>query len=128
HGTLTVNANGSFTYPPNLNFSGTDSFTYQAKDAAGALSNVATVTMTVTAVNDAPVAANDAYSMNEDTKLTIAAPGVLANDTDVDGSDTRTAVLVAASGPTSGSVALNADGWFTYQPHVHLKGTDFLPH
>src|SRR5207237_6067509 len=123
NGTLTVNADGSFTYTPNLNFNGTDSFKYQAKDAAGALSDSATVTITVNAVNDAPVATNDAYTTNEDTALTVAAPGVLGNDTDVDVTDTRTAVLVAASGPTSGSLALNADGSFTYTPNVNFNGT-----
>jgi len=95
NGSLTLNTDGSFTYTPTLNFNGTDSFKYQAKDAAGALSNIATVTITVKAVNDAPVAANDAYTTNEDTPLTIAAPGVLANDTDVDLNDTRTAVRVS---------------------------------
>src|SRR4029077_12536302 len=122
-GALTLNADGSFTYTPTLNFNGTDSFKYQAKDAAGALSNVATVTITVNAVNDAPVAANDAYTTNEDTPLTIAAPGVLANDTDVDLNDTRTAVLVAASGPANGSLILNADGSLTYTPTLNFNGT-----
>src|SRR4029077_12423683 len=119
-GGLTLNADGSFTYTPTLNFNGTDSFKYQAKDAAGALSNVATVTITVNAVNDPPVAANDAYTTNEDTPLTIAAPGVLANDTDVDLNDTRTAVLVAASGPANGSLILNADGSLTYTPTLNF--------
>ncbi len=44
---------------------------------------MATVAITVNAVNDAPVAANDNYATSEDTALTVAAPGVLANDTDV---------------------------------------------
>src|SRR5207248_3787037 len=120
NGRLALDAEASVTYTPNLNFNGTDSFKYQAKDAAGALSNVATVTITVNAVNDAPVATNDGYTTNEDTALTIAAPGVLANDTDVDLNDTRTAVLVAASGPTSGALTLNADGSFTYTPNVNF--------
>src|SRR5205814_1508585 len=107
---------------PSLNFNGTDAVTYQAKDAAGALSKVATVTMTVTAVNDVPVAANDAYSVNEDTTLAIAAPGVLGNDTDPDAGDTRTAVL--ASGPANGTLTLNADGSFTYTPSLNFNGTD----
>ena len=47
-------------------------------------SNVATVTITVTPVNDAPVAVNDSYNVNEDGTLNVAAPGVLANDTDAD--------------------------------------------
>ena len=61
NGTLTLNADGSFTYTPNANFNGTDSFTYQANDGT-ADSNVATVTITVNAVNDAPVASDDSYT------------------------------------------------------------------
>ena len=57
---------------------------------------MATVSLTINAVNDPPVAANDSYSTNEDTTLTVTAPGVLANDTDADG-DPLTAVQV--SGP-----------------------------
>src|SRR5262249_5307911 len=57
HGTLTLNPNGSFTYTPATDYTGTDSFTYKANDAL-ALSNVATVSFTVTA----PVAGNDSYS------------------------------------------------------------------
>ncbi|PYQ77359.1 MAG: hypothetical protein DMG04_00640, partial [Acidobacteria bacterium] len=66
-------------------------------------------TITVTAVNDPPLAANDSYAATEDTVLTIAAPGVLANDSDVDG-DPLTAVIVA--GPAHGSVTLTASGSF----------------
>src|SRR6185295_17651618 len=84
HGALVLNADGSFTYTPTANYNGPDSFTYQAKDAAGALSNTATVTITVNPVNDAPVAVDDAYNTNEDTLLAVAAPGVLGNDTDAD--------------------------------------------
>ena len=56
---MALNADGSFTYTPNADFNGADSFTYTASDGAAA-SNVATVTITVTGVNDAPVAVNDA--------------------------------------------------------------------
>src|SRR5207249_994218 len=111
HGTLTLNADGSLVYMPALNFNGTDSFTYKASDGQ-AQSSVATVTITVTPVNDAPVAANDdTYTTPEDTQLTVSAPGVLANDTDADG-DTLTAVLV--SGPAHGTLTLNADGSLVY--------------
>src|SRR5439155_8141632 len=93
HGTLSLNANGSFTYTPNSNYNGADSFTYMVSD--GSLnSNVATVSLTVTAVNDAPTAANDAYALAEDQSLTIAASSILANDSDVDG-DSLTWVLVS---------------------------------
>src|SRR5204862_308335 len=76
HGTLTLNANGSFTFTPAANYNGPDSFTYKAND--GSLdSTVATVAITVTAVNDPPVATNDSFTTNEDTALIVAAPGVL---------------------------------------------------
>jgi Ca2+-binding RTX toxin-like protein len=58
HGTVTVNANGTFSYTPNADFNGTDSFTFKAND--GSLdSNVATVHLTVAPVNDAPVIVSD---------------------------------------------------------------------
>src|SRR5207249_2166343 len=91
HGTATLNSNGSFTYTPATNYNGPDSFTYMANDGM-ANSNIATVSITVIPVNDAPVAKNDAYSTNEDTALTVASPGVLANDSDADG-DALTAIL-----------------------------------
>jgi VCBS repeat-containing protein len=71
--------------------------------------------------NRAPSAAADAYSTNEDTPLTVAAPGVLGNDTDPDG-DTLTAALV--SGPSHGTLTLNPDGSFTYTPAADYNGPD----
>ena len=120
HGTLTLNANGSFTYSPAANYNGPDSFTYRANDGT-ANSNTATVSITVNPVNDPPVAANDGYSTNEDTPLTVAAPGVLGNDTDMDG-DPLTAVLVA--GPDHGTLSLNSNGSFTYSPAANYNGPD----
>ena len=85
HGTLTLNADGSFTYTPDANFNGADSFTYQASDGSGRHQR-RHGDITVTAVNDAPVATNDSYTTDEDTPLVVdAAAGVLANDSDVDG-------------------------------------------
>ena len=120
HGSLTLNADGSFVYTPDPNYHGADSFTYRVNDGS-ANSNIATVSLTVTSVNDVPVAANDAYSTNEDTPLTIPASGVLGNDSDADG-DSLTAVLVA--GPTNGSVTLNPDGSFVYTPNANFNGVD----
>src|SRR6266700_3502923 len=118
HGTLTLNANGSFTYTPAANFNGSDSFTYRASDGA-TVSNPATVSITVTALNDAPAAADDTYSTAEDTVLTVAAPGVLGNDTDLDGT-TLSAVVV--TGPAHGTLTLNEDGSFTYTPDANYNG------
>ncbi|MDP9264709.1 MAG: Ig-like domain-containing protein [Chloroflexota bacterium] len=121
HGSLTLNSNGSFSYTPAANYNGSDGFTYKAND--GALdSNTATVALTINPVNDAPVAVNDAYTTDEDTLLTVAAPGVLANDSDID-SATITAVLV--SGPLhAASFTLNADGSFSYTPAPDYNGAD----
>ena len=91
---LTLNANGTFTYTPAANYNGSDTFTYHANDGTGN-SNIATVTITVYPVNDAPVAVNDTYTTNEDTPLTVVLPNsVLANDTDTEG-NALTAVLDA---------------------------------
>src|SRR5207249_11154069 len=82
HGALTLSADGSFTYTPAANYNGSDSFTYKAND--GSLDgNVATVSLTVTPVNDAPVAGNDSYTTAEDRTMTRVASSLLRNDTDV---------------------------------------------
>ncbi|MBI4319194.1 MAG: tandem-95 repeat protein [Chloroflexi bacterium] len=120
HGSLTLNADGSFTYSPEPNYNGADSFTYKANDG-GLDSSVATVSITVKAVNDAPVANANSYATDEDTALVIAAPGVLGNDADVD-LDALTAWLVLA--PSHGTVTLNPDGSFTYTPDANWNGVD----
>jgi len=120
HGTVTLNADGSFSYTPAANYNGADSFTYMANDGTGD-SNVATVSLTVNAVNDAPVATNDSYSTNEDTVLTVAAPGVLGNDSDVEGSALTASVVI---GPNHGTTTLNTDGSFTYTPALNYSGPD----
>jgi hypothetical protein len=80
------------------------------------------VTITVTAVNDPPIATNDAYRVDEDGTLAVApADGVLKNDTDVEGS-ALTGTLVSA--PANGSVALSADGSFSYVPRTDFHGGD----
>src|SRR6059036_2819501 len=104
HGSLRFNTDGSFSYTPTSNFVGTDSFTYKANDGQ-ADSGIATVTITIGGANDAPVAVNDSYTTAEDTTLNVAAPGVLANDSDIDG-DTLGAVLV--SQPAHGTLTNTA--------------------
>ena len=120
HGTVSLSANGSFTYTPSAEYSGADSFTYRASDGA-ATSAATLVTIAVTPVNDAPVAVADGYSLNEDSSLSRAAPGVLANDSDKDG-PLLTAALLA--GPSHGSLSLLANGSFTYWPAAGFAGTD----
>ncbi|MCA9110827.1 MAG: tandem-95 repeat protein, partial [Planctomycetaceae bacterium] len=121
HGELTLNENGTFTYTPDENYFGSDSFTYVVNDGQ-ADSNVATVALTVNAVNDDPVAETDAFTTNEDTPLVVnAADGVLANDADVDGDSLSAAV---ETGPAHGTLMLNGDGSFTYTPDADFSGMD----
>ncbi|KAA0077324.1 tandem-95 repeat protein, partial [Mycolicibacterium sp. P9-64] len=120
HGSVALNADGTFTYTPTANYNGTDSFTYRTTDGT-ATSNLATVTITITAVNDAPVATNDSYNLGANGSVTVPATGVLANDTDVESSP-LTAVLV--TGPAHGTLNLNADGSFTYTATSAYSGSD----
>ncbi len=71
--------------------------------------------------NAAPVGTPDAYSTDAGRALTVAAPGVLANDTDADG-DALTAT--GATQPANGTVTLAAGGGFTYTPAAGFSGTD----
>jgi hypothetical protein len=106
---------------PNAGFVGTDQFTYQADDGQ-ATSNVATVTIVVNEFpNNAPVAVNDSYEVQQDGTLVVAAPGVLENDSDPD-DDPLTAVLVSTT--TNGALTLNLDGSFSYMPDAGFVGTD----
>ena len=115
HGTVAVNANGTYAYTPVANYNGPDSFTFKASD--GTLdSNVATVTLTVTAVNDAPVAANGAGSGSENTPIT----GTLSAS-DIEGAAlTYSRVAQAAHG----SVTVNPDGTYSYTPNAGYYGPD----
>ena len=97
-------SNGTFTYTPNADYSGPDSFTYSASD--GISTYGAQVMLSVSFVNDDPVAADDAYQNYVGNSITVNAPGVLGNDADADG-DQLFAVW------KSGTVTLAADGSFT---------------
>src|SRR5207237_369306 len=113
-GSVTLNANGSFTYTPAANYNGGDSFTYKAND--GALnSNVATVSITVTAVNDAPVANAQSVTTAEDT-----AKAITLTASDVDG-DTLTYSIVF--GPSHGSLSGAAPN-VSYTPAANYNGAD----
>jgi hypothetical protein len=114
NGTLNLRSDGGFTYVPASDFVGTDSFRYRP---SGLLSTAAKVTISIT--NASPVANPDAYTWAGGT-LTVAAPGVLANDTDADGD-----ALVAEldGGGISGSFDLDANGGFRYTPGGGFSGT-----
>jgi len=113
HGTITLNADGSFSYIHDGSDTASDLFTYKANDGTSD-SNEATVNITINPVaplNNAPVANDDSYTIDQGGTLDVAAPGVLGNDTDAD-NDPLTAIKV--SDPAHGTITLNADGSFSY--------------
>jgi len=118
HGAVTGEA-PSITYTPEPNYYGPDSVTFKASD--GLLdSNLTTVSITVKPVNDAPQAVDDAYEISGLT-LTVPAPGVLGNDSDIEG----TALTAALAGdPLHGTVTMNADGSLTYTRNSGYHGSD----
>jgi hypothetical protein len=110
---------GGFSYRLSPNYFGSDSFTYKANDGIRD-GNVATVFLTVLPINDAPVAAGDSYTTDEDVALTITAAGVLGNDSDVE--NDRSAPCW--SPPGHGSLILNGNGSFTYTPDANYDSPD----
>ncbi|HEX6164790.1 MAG TPA: Ig-like domain-containing protein [Vicinamibacterales bacterium] len=115
-GSVIVNADGTYTYTPNADECGTDSFTYSVSD--GGLSGTATVNVTIACINDAPSADDDTVATNEDTPVSAS---VAANDADV---DSASLTWTRLTDPSKGSVAFNADGSYTYTPNVNECGAD----
>jgi hypothetical protein len=108
------------TYVPDPDFNGSDGFDFKVNDGAVG-SAAATVSIEVTPVNDPPVASDDAYSTDEAQTLTVPAPGVLTNDTDVEDSSLTAQRL---TNPANGTLDFNVDGSFTYAPNADFNGTD----
>ena len=117
NGVLNLNSNGSFTYTPSQNFDGIDSFTYRATSGSE-VSNIATVTISVNPINDAPIAHDDLVTTLENTSITI---DVLQNDLDVDGDILE---VQSFSQGTNGTVSKNADGTLSYLPNTGFFGSD----
>jgi hypothetical protein len=127
-GSVTLNADGGFTYSPAAGFSGTDTFLYVLRNSVG--SSTASVTITVAPL---PVAADDMYLVAQNNVLTLQAPGVLGNDTlngaTISGYGATSGMEQTSLGnntPTArgGVVALNAGGGFTYNPQSGFSGSD----
>ena len=119
HGTLTLNADGSFSYTPASGYTGTDSFTYRV-NANSLLSQTATVTIAVS--DQSPVANDDSYSIGEgQTLLTTLSQGVQANDKDPGGKPLTSALVANVQ---HGTLTLQPGGLFSYTPSVGFTGTD----
>jgi VCBS repeat-containing protein len=110
NGSVTVNNNGTVSYTHNGSNTTTDSFQYTIKDNNGATSNVATVSITITAVNDAPVAVADSSTVAEGGTISI---NLATNDTDSDGTIDLTSIMITQN-PANGSITVNNDGTVSY--------------
>ena len=116
HGALVLNPNGTYTYTPADDYNGPDSFTFTVADGNGG-ADQGIVSITVTPVNDAPVAADSSETTSEDTQL---AGSVSSSDIDLDAP-----TYAVVSGPTDGTLVLNpTTGAYTYTPNANDNGPD----
>ncbi|MGF1515744.1 MAG: Ig-like domain-containing protein, partial [Elainellaceae cyanobacterium] len=123
NGTVNVSDAGVVTFTPDANYNGPATFDYVVTD--GIETVTASVNGTVDPVNDDPIAADDAYTVTEDTPFTatLGTDDLLQNDSDLDG-DTLTVSTTPVTAPANGAVVLNADGTFEYTPNADFTGTD----
>jgi hypothetical protein len=111
-------ATGTFAYTPNANANGSDSFTFKATDTGALASNVATVTVAISAVNDAPVSQNGTLAVIEDVAQTGTVLG-----TDADG-DALSYSIVAQGAKGTAVISNIATGAFIYTPNPNANGAD----
>jgi VCBS repeat-containing protein len=110
NGTVVVNGDGTVTYNHNGSETISDSFTYTISDISGAVSNSASVSVTVNPVNDAPVATDDVTSVAEGNIVVI---DLAVNDSDVDNVLDLNSIMIISS-PVNGLLGVNGDGTVTY--------------
>src|SRR6188768_589223 len=122
NGSVVMNPDGTYTYTPDPDFNGMDTITYMVCDTNGDCST-AEIIITITPVNDVPVAVDDTNTTNEDTPVMGNAS---TNDTPSgDGGNTWSLVGVDG-GATNGSVVMNPDGTYTYTPDPDFNGMDTI--
>ena len=109
NGSVVNNGDGTFTYTPTLDWFGTDTFTYTVHDSGLLLSNTATVTVVVAAVNDPPDAVADSLTVDQSNAATTV--DVRLNDSDVEGGPLT---VVAVTDGSHGTTVHNGDGTITY--------------
>ncbi len=119
NGSAVINGDNTITYTPNADFYGTDSFTYQVIDSVGGDTISADVSITVSAVDDAPVAVDDDISLDEDSSAVV---DVRINDYDVEGDGF---IILSFTDPANGTLSLDAGtGAFTYTSASNYHGID----
>ncbi|MGB4072523.1 cadherin-like domain-containing protein, partial [Pseudomonas sp.] len=114
HGSVAL-VGGNVVFTPNANYNGPATFTYTVSDGQGGTAS-ATVTIGVKPVNDAPTAAADSVTTNEDTPVIL---NVLANDVDVDGNS----LSITSATASNGTVVINADNTLSFTPASNFSGT-----
>jgi VCBS repeat-containing protein len=118
-GTITINADGSYSFVPLANFDGAiPAIRYTASDGKDG-SSEGILMLSMTAVNDAPVAQNDVGTTDPDVPLRL---DLLGNDSDVDGGT----LTIASATSAHGSVTINADGSIIFVPKAGFAGEDAL--
>ncbi|MES0328632.1 MAG: Ig-like domain-containing protein, partial [Gammaproteobacteria bacterium] len=110
NGALTINGDGTVTYTHDGSETLSDNFSYTISDISGAISNTATVNISVTALNDNPVAVDDVGNVNEGGAVTIDLAG---NDIDLDNAIDLNSISIIGA-PANGALAINGDGTVTY--------------
>ncbi|WP_143872214.1 putative Ig domain-containing protein [Catenovulum sediminis] len=119
-GQLETTDSGMVIYRPRQNYFGSDSFTYQVSDSTGLTSNISLVSISVTSVNDIPVANADSYQTNEDTVIEL---DILSNDQDIDGTLDEGSIVLASE-PGKGTLEIQSNGIVIYRPTENENGAD----
>ncbi|WP_250162498.1 Ig-like domain-containing protein [Psychrobacter sp. WY6] len=139
NGSVSIDSNGGISFTPEANFNGQVEFDYTISDGKGG-TDTATETITVTAVNDAPIAKPDSNRVAEevtatgnvldnDTDIDSSTLNVSAASVDVDGSGTQVAITlgsattISANGSAIGVLTLNSDGSYSFVPAADFNGT-----
>ncbi len=117
HGAVVINGDGTLTYTPQANYFGSDNFTYTISDGRGG-TDTASVSVTITSVNDAPVAVNDSATTTPNQAVAI---NVLGNDFDV---DVDALNVDFCTNPANGSVINLGGGVLQYTPSLDFTGGD----
>ena len=116
NGMAVLSGTTQIVYTPNPGYTGSDSFTYEAQDQLGLVSNTVTVTVTTTTLNTAPVALTTSSTGSEDTPQVFSLSGT---DADMD-----TLTFALATPATSGTASISSTGLVTYTPNANYNGSD----
>lgn len=125
-GEVTILASGDFTYTPLANYYGVDTFSYTLQDPYGETAT-AGVEITVNSINDAPIAKNDLFSVDEDNQLqgNVLADNGAGLDSEPE-NDLLTVLAETTNSASGGEVAILANGDFTYTPLANYYGIDIF--